>query len=92
MEKKIVLQENLQSKLSIKPSSFYKKISLPPISGATVVIGAAPSQSTFYITAANINYSKMELTMGVQIPLLAAASVLLRCGYFPFLTRLEFIK
>lgn len=89
MEKKIVLQENLQSKLSIKPSSFYKKISLPPISGATVVIGAAPSQSTFYITAANINYSKMELTMGVQIPLLAAASVLLRCGYFPFLTRLE---
>lgn len=91
MQKNIELQENLKSQLVVKPSWFYKKISVPPVSPLTT-IWTGTGQCVFYIPWGVLNFWLIELQMSIWI---AAAlnnnQNSLHCDYFPFLYRVELI-
>lgn len=89
MDKKIELQQNLKNQISVKPSSFYKKINTPSISGSSQTIGPNPVINNFYIPSGVLNFSLMELRFNFTIPEVNARYIFFHCDYFPWITRME---
>lgn len=85
----IELQQNLKNKIKIKPSSFYKKVNVPSISGSSQTLGANPVINNFYIPSGVINFSLTELQFSIAIAEVNARYILIHADYFPYITRLE---
>lgn len=87
--KKIELQQNLKSQISVKPASFYKKIQTPSISGSSQTIGTNQVINNFYIPSGVINFSMTELQFTFALDDVNADHIYVHADYFPWIRRLE---